>query len=199
MIALSEKDRRTVAAGASFIALALLVGRGAPAVATWNAQQRAAAKETVHEAQRLESAVRFHESIKRTLDGARQRLATYDTALIVAASQAVAGAELARILSDASEASEVHLTSVQIHGDTVAPRAHGLVSTGARASVRGDLFSIALFLQILEEGPSLVMVREFAITEADPAVLPGQRESLRLDVLVEGVTRIAIAPQGTDR
>jgi hypothetical protein len=67
--------------------------------------------------------------------------------------------------------------------DSAPPFAH----VAARASVSGDLESIALFIQGLEAGPQLLAVRELSITQPETAVPPNRRETLRVELTVEGL------------
>ncbi|MFL5605606.1 MAG: GspMb/PilO family protein, partial [Gemmatimonadaceae bacterium] len=121
------------------------------------------------------------------LAAARIRLAAYDTATLTASSPATAGAALAEIVSDAASDAEITLGSVQLRGDSISRTA--LTRVGARASVSGELNGIALFLETLEGVPELLAIRELSITQSGQAGAPGQRETLRADLLVEGVWR----------
>lgn len=184
---LTPKDRRTLAAGVAVVTLLVVLGRGVPSVLDWRAQRGPTGNDSVRELHRLELLVRTHAHTRRALVVARARLADADAALLGGATQAAAGAQLAGVLSDAAAVSEVQLATVQLRSDTVAVGGQALARVAAHASLRGDLTSLALFFHTLEEGPTLLVVREFAISEADPGLPSTRLERLRLDVLVEGI------------
>jgi hypothetical protein len=187
MVQLSAQDRRVLAIGGVVMAVLVGGGRGAPALLRWTRDRRATAASVMEAAQRAEASVRRSAETQTLLGAARARLAAYDTATLAGSSPATAGAALAEIVSDAASDAEITLGSVQLRGDSLSRTA--LTRVAARASVSGDLSGIALFLETLEGVPELLAIRELTITQSGQAGVPGQREMLRAEVLVEGLWR----------
>jgi hypothetical protein len=188
-IRLSPRDRFALAFGAGVMLLLVALGRGMPALLGWTRDHRARATAAAAELARAEHSVRNLARTRRVLSQAESRLAAYDSALLAGHTPASAGAALAALLSEAASVSEAALGAVQLSADTAARSV--LARASARASVSGDLESVALFLETLEEGPQLTAVRELSITPSQPFVAPGQREMLRLEITVEGLFRAA--------
>jgi hypothetical protein len=184
---LSTQDRRMLAIGV--VAMAVLVGggRGVPVLLRWTRDRRASAASVVEATARAEASVRHSRETQALLGVARTRLAAYDSATLTGSSPATAGAALAEIVSDAASDAEITLGSVQLRGDSISRTA--LTRVAARASVSGDLNGIALFLETLEGVPELLAIRELSITQSGQAGVPGQPETLRAELLVEGVWR----------
>jgi hypothetical protein len=184
---LSTQDRRMLAIGV--VAMAVLVGggRGVPVLLRWTRDRRASAASVVEATARAEASVRQSRETQALLGVARTRLAAYDSATLTGSSPATAGAALAEIVSDAASDAEITLGSVQLRGDSISRTA--LTRVAARASVSGDLNGIALFLETLEGVPELLAIRELSITQSGQAGVPGQPETLRAELLVEGVWR----------
>jgi hypothetical protein len=119
----------------------------------------------------------------------------YDSALVAEGAPSVASARLAEVLGDAASASEAQLGAVQLSADTAVARG-ALMKTRVRATVSGDLMSIALFLETIEAGPPLLAVRELTVTQPQLGVTAGQAERLQAEVVVEGLFRGAAPTRG---
>jgi Type II secretion system (T2SS), protein M subtype b len=192
----SRSDRKTLIIGASVVVLLLVGGRMAR-VRDWIVEQVASARELAQAAARAEHSVRDQATTRALQAEVSRRLATYDSAFVDGATPAVAGASLAVLISDAAHAAEAELASVQLQPatesrDTLSSAAFGHVV--AKASVTGDLESIALFLEGLEAGPQLVAVRELSITQPETNLPPTRKETLRVDIGVEALYRRASRP-----
>ena len=186
---LSLRDRHVLTGGALVLLAITLLGRGVPALLAWTQSQRAAALAASTALEQLHQANRTIPITSQLRALVERRLADYDSALLVGSTPANAGAELAQILGDAASVSEVQLGSVQLSADSVSRNL--LAHARARATLSGDLQSISIFLEVLEEGPPLVAVRELALTAAQPTGRSSQRETLQAEVVVEGVFKLA--------
>jgi len=111
----------------------------------------------------------------------------YDSATLDAGSATRASAMLAALVRDASDAAEARVGALQLRTDSVSSGLLARVSV--RASVSGDLESLALFIEGLEAGPELLAIRELSIMQPEPGLLSPRAETLRGEVLVEGVFR----------
>jgi hypothetical protein len=190
----SQRDRHTLAAGAVVIAFLVVMSRGVPALRRWQADARTSATQLAAEAARAEASVSAHAATQESLLVRRARLAELDTAWLEGDSPATAAASLADLLAEAATVAEAQLTAVQVQPGVAASRgsAAGAVSrVAARASLTGDLETLVLFLATLESGPTLVSVRELSVTQPERELRLDQNESLRAEVVVEGLTRTA--------
>jgi cell division septum initiation protein DivIVA len=149
----------------------------------------------VQTATNAEARLRLARTAQQALAEVRSRLTSYDSAFVEGTTASAASASLAELVADAATDAEAQLGPMQLMADTVVGTARvGRVST--RVHVSGDLMSIALFVQMLEEGPQLTAVREMSISPAQPALSRGQPERLQAELLVEGVF---LAPGGKSR
>ena len=192
-LALSARDRRALTLGGATLALLLALGRGLPVLLRWRADAAASAAELSAEAARAGRSVRALGAARDSLAARRLRLAALDSAFLEGATPAAAGAHLAELVAESAAAVDATLGVVQVRPDTAAPGPFTRI--GVRAGVSGSLESIALFLATLEEGPALLAVRELSIAQPEPGIAPARQETLRAEVLVEGLARNA-APGG---
>lgn len=182
---LSPRDRRTLVLGAAVIALLVLLARGLPALRRWDAYARASAADMATEAARSESAVR---SLAQGLDSLHARKARFialGAGVLEGGSSAAAGASLASVLSGAAARAGVRMGSLQVRADTAS--AGTFIRVSVRADGTGDLPAITRMLGLLEGGPELLAIREIAITQPNPGGPAEAPETLRLELVVEGL------------
>jgi len=120
-----------------------------------------------------------------------------DSTILGGDTPALAGATLAELVSDVAEATKAQAGNVQVRTDSLARGT--FVAVQVQASITGDLFAVTRFLAKLESGPKLVALREVGITaQADPSGVQGaaRRETIRADVVVEGLARNPSPRQG---
>jgi Tfp pilus assembly protein PilO len=157
----------------------------------WSTTAMARGEQEVTRLTRARHAIRYHQRTSAALREIQRRLAVLDSTALPGSSASAASTALSDAISEAAEGSGATLGSVQFRRDS-ATSLHTLTRIGARASVTGDIEAIALFLESLEAGPRLIAVREWGISAASTGQMPGQPETLRLDVLVEGVAKVAL-------
>jgi hypothetical protein len=171
--------------GALAVAALLGLGRGLPALLAHQKDRLASATNASQQARRAQASVAAQSVNERALGIVRGRLATYDSALLAGADPTAASARLSTLITDAAESTDTQVGGVQLQADSAATTMLGHVR--ARTTVTGDLESIALFMEALEAGPELLAIRELNITQASQLAVPRQRESLRAEILVEGL------------
>jgi len=185
--ALTAREHRVLVAGA--VAICLMVGttKGLPAWRRWHAQTAASAEESTAALARASAAVAGRRVLRDTLRSRRDRLVALAPMLLAGDSPAAAAASLAGVLSDAAADAGVQLGAVQLRTDT----AHAGVFTrvSVRANATGDVRGITELLQVVERGPTLLKVRELAITQPEPAAGADRPEALRLEIVVEGLVQ----------
>lgn len=184
-LTISARDRRVLLLGTAVLLGLALVGRGLPALQAWRAKREAEASTLDLRLQRARAAVRDLDRNRRLLAEAQARLSRYDSALLSGLTTTSAAAHLSELLGEAASSSDAELGAVQLSADSAARTALSRVT--ARTEVTGNLESIALFLDALEEGPRFIAVRELNITSGTSPANPAQRELLRVALVVEGV------------
>jgi hypothetical protein len=191
---LAARDRRALVFGAALLVAIVTVVRGVPALRGWTSA-RAEAADLQRERLLLASGA-AHRLVqtRARLVAARQDLSGFGSLLLAGSTFSAAGAALAEVVATAAEDAEVSLGAVQLRGDSAG--AGPLVRIGARTSITGDLASVAFFLALLEVAPELLVVRELAIVQPEPAISSDRIEVLRAELLVEGLHRVR---PGADR
>jgi hypothetical protein len=189
-IAISAHDKRVLIVGSA--ALVFMIGgtRFASRAVEWSARSRASAASLVAAVATQEASIRALPRTRDSLVGRRVRLAELDSTILGGDTPALAGAALAELVSDVAEATKAQAGNVQVRTDSSARGT--FVAVQVQASITGDLFAVTRFLAMLESGPKLVALREVGITaQADPsgAQGPARRETIRADVVVEGLAR----------
>jgi len=166
--------------------MSLLGGvKGLPAWRAWERDARASAAELTTEASRAERAAAARGSLLDTLKAREARLVALAPALLPGNSPATAGAALAGLISDAAIDAGVRLGAVQVRPDSTSGGFFTRVAV--RGDGVGDVRGIAELLARIERDPALLAVREFAITQPEPAAGSDRPEALRLEFVVEGL------------
>jgi hypothetical protein len=184
-IAMSPRDRQVAVLGAIAIGLLVGVSRGFPAWRQWDAEARTSAVELTQEAERARVSVAHRRSTHDSLMARKGRFLALAPLLVAGASSAMGSASLASLISTTAMASNVRLGPLQVSVDTVARGVFTRVS--ARGEITGDVRGLGAFLSTLERGPTLLAVREIAISQLEPAATPERAEALRVTLTVEGL------------
>jgi hypothetical protein len=187
---MTDPDRRVLALGGVCIMLIVAVARGLPALRTYTAERRAEAAHTAELLAHREWLSRNARGLERELARVRGQLATYDSALVEGETPSTASARLAQLVSDAVSDTDARIASIRMSSDSAAKNGE-LAHVVAYASVSGDLTSLAIVLQHLEEGPHLLSVSELSIASTQPAVARTQAEQLQAELVVDGLYRRA--------
>ena len=185
---ISSRDRRVLLLGGTIVIALLVVGRGLPWLHAHIQERRQAALAATQLATQAEWQVRTAEPTRRALKQVHSELAAYDSALVDGVTPSAASASLAALVSEAASIGDAQIGSIQLAADTLASR-DVLSHVTARVSASGDLMSLALMLQGLEQGPQLLAVRELNMVRSPSGSARGQTESLQVELLVEGLFR----------
>jgi type II secretion system (T2SS) protein M len=182
---LSGRERRTLRIGTAAIVSLIAFSRGFPAWSTWRRDTAIAAGELTAEARRAESSVGRAAALGDTLAARQRRFLALAPAVLSGDSPALAAGTLADLVSGAAANAGVRLGSIQPRGDTAS---RGMFTPVAiRASGVGDVRGVMRLLVTLEAGPTLLSVRELAITQPEPAAGADRAEQLRIDLLIEAL------------
>jgi hypothetical protein len=184
---ITPSDRRTVAGGLTVIAALIFGVRVVPEIHRWSDSQLRAAEAAVASVQRVKAVLGRRGWTRRALHRVDTLLAPYDSAMLTGASVAAGGAALSNVVSEAAEAAGAELASIQLRRDSLVGAT--LTHVSASATITGDVESLAMFLETIEAGPPIVGVRQINITGGGGSAATSPRESLRMEVLVEGVIR----------
>lgn len=170
--------------------LAFLALKSAPGILERRQTLIAGNADVIASAARLGAEIRGLGATQDSLRARRARLANLDSAVLDGETRAAGSASLAEMLSDASKLAKIELGPVQLvnegrdttHHEPFAPVA-------VRASLVGSIEAVMTFLTILEQGPTLVNVRELSINRSD-GEQQSSTQSLRAELLVEALVRI---------
>ncbi|HEX8454916.1 MAG TPA: GspMb/PilO family protein [Longimicrobium sp.] len=184
---ISERDHRVMVAGGAAIALILLLVRGIPAWRHWDEGTRDSAFGVRVESAQREAAVRALPAMRDSAAARRARLAALTPRVVPGKSPGAGGAALASLLSEAAGESGVQLGTMQI-----SPPDSGVHTVFTRVRVRGDatgsLPGLLRFMEMVEAGPILVSLPEWAISQPDAGGPPDRPETLRMDFAAEALT-----------
>lgn len=195
------KDRRALGAGCALIGSLLFIGRGVPAWRQWEQNERLAIQESTRRLDGAWSSIRARRSIAVMRGVLTRRLDSLSSAYLHASSVAVAGAALATLTGDLGDESGVRVTSTSVRADSSTTSAFTRVAV--RISATGDVEGLADYLRSIESYEQLLAVRELSVAQTDPGAPDSRVESLRFEVLVEGLAQIdakarASTPSGRD-
>lgn len=188
-LALSARDRRTLVLGLVGMAAIVGFGRGLPALRRWERARVEEAAAARAELRYAAAGERLLPALRDSLRARRARAAALDSILIDATIAAEASAQLATMVTDFAEASEVKVTAVQIRQDSAMAKSP-LLRVGARLSGMGDVTALSALLQNLEGGDTPFAVRELIVSQSEPAAPDTRPEILRFELLVEGLARL---------
>jgi hypothetical protein len=184
-IGILPREQKFVLVGGLLISTLIAGTRGIPAWRAWHEDARASAAELVEEAERAERSVASLAVTLDSLEQRRDRLAALSSALVGTGPPPSAAATLAARVAGAAATARVEISAVQLQVDTAGAGVFTRVSV--RASASGDVRGIVRMLADLERGPPLLAVREWSVSQSDPAAAAYQPETLRVDFVVEGL------------
>ena len=184
LLALPERDRRTLSRGATALVLIVLLGRGVPAWHAWRARTLLSSHSERAELALSRALLGARVAERDTLRARTARLQALRGALLPGATPAAQGARLAAIVSNAADSAHILLGAVDVQPDT---GRDAFTSIHVRGSATGDLRGLTSFLVELESSVPHLAVRSIAFTQPDPAAQHDRAESIHLDFLVEGV------------
>ena len=186
---ISARDKRTLIFGVAVIGTLFGSARGVPAVLEWERQRVAEAAELSAQASSARVKLQLLPVLRDSLAAREARMAVVDSSLLSGATASAAAAELARVLDELALDSKVKVNAMQLRGDSAAVGA--LSHVAVRVTGVADVVGLAAFLRAVEGDETPLVVRELAVTQPEPAAAENKVESLRIDVLVESVARIA--------
>jgi hypothetical protein len=184
-LAISPRDRKTLAAGVLGILAIVGSARGIPVWREWDEQSRGSARELSLQVAALKSQLR-HLSVLR--DSARALTVSASAErerLLEASTVGIGGAALATRITDVADELGIRVSAVQIRPDSLFRSGYARVAVSLTAS--GDVTHLTDLLQSLESSDALLAVRELTVTPGDVLTPDGRPETLRFQVLVEGL------------
>ena len=181
---------------AGFIVCALLVlSRGMPTWLAWRAATRLRAAEATDELARSETAVRAQQTIRDSIAAGGRRYVALAPLLVGGGIKTSPDGILAGVVSDAAGEANLRITNLQVQLDSATSPTFTRVSV--RTTATGDIRGLTRLLEILEQGPILLAVRELVVSQPEPAAPSARPEALRMELRVEGLalTRATTAAQ----
>lgn len=182
----SRRERRVLVVGVAVIAGLIASSRGLPAWRAWQRDAIVSAAELAGEVARAEASVGALQATVDSLEARKERFVALAPLLVGVEPPAAAAGALAALVSGAAQSAGVRVSSIQVGRDS----ADGAVvrRISVRAELEGDIRGVAALLETLERGPTLLAVRELSITQPDPAAPADRPETLRVQLLVEGLS-----------
>jgi len=193
LLALPDRDRRTLTRGATTLLLILVLGRGVPAWHAWRARTLLSSRSECTELARSLALLSARVAERDTLQARTARLQALRGALLAGATPAAQGALLAAIVSNTADSAHILLGAVDVQPDTARD---AFTSIHVRGSATGDIRGLTSFLVDLESSVPHLAVRSIAFTQPDPAAPHDRAESIHLDFLVEGMGATATGASG---
>lgn len=186
---LGARDRRVLVVGASTISLLVGLSRGLPALRNWDHNRTAEARASAEQLADARHGIRLLSALRDSLRVRRVRLAAIDSALPAESSPSAIAATIASELEDFADDNGVKLATLQMRADTMVR--FGRVRATVRVGGVTDVTGLAGLLRSIEAGETPLVVRELSVSQPDPAAPDSRPESLRFDLLVVGLGRIA--------
>ena len=193
LLALPERDQRTLTRGATALLLILVLGRGVPAWHAWRARTLLSSRSERAELARSLALLGARVAERDTLRARAARLQALRGALLAGATPAAQGALLAAIVSNTADSAHILLGAVDVQPDTARD---AFTSIHVHGSATGDIRGLTSFLVDLESSVPHLAVRSIAFTQPDPTAPHDRAESLHLDFLVEGMGATATGASG---
>lgn len=182
---ISPRDRRMLAVGGMVIGTTLLISRGLPIWREWDRRALAESTEVRAEITNLEAQSRLLPSLRDSARARSARAHTVRAKLIAAPSVGSAGSSLATQVTEMADALGVKVSAVQIRPDSLFKGNH--VRVAVRLTASGDVRHLADLLSTLESSAAALAVRELTVSPNDPMLPDGRAETLRFQILVEGL------------
>ena len=105
------------------------------------------------------------------------------------AEAAAAAVQLAAEVENLADESAVKISAMQLQADSA--RVGALVNVGVRVTAIADVFGLLAFMRAIDGGERMLLVRELVVTQPEPAALPNKAESLRIELTVVALARVA--------
>ena len=182
---LGARDRRAIVGGLGAVTLVVLAARGIPAYRAWSQEMSAESAEARAALVRARTVAGRANASRDSAAARGRRMVALAPAILSGESVNGAGAALAGILSGAAAQSGVKLGAIQVRNDSMSRGTFTRI--GVHAEATGDVRGLTHMLASLEAGPTLLVIRSFAVTQPDPAAGDDRIEALKLELDLEGL------------
>jgi hypothetical protein len=177
---INPRERRTIAAGLTIGAFALVIAFGVlPFARRWYAREKAIAAEREHVA-RLRGLVGREADLRRVLDGSRGTLEAGVQRLLSGRTPALVASSLQSLLQSYADQSQVTVTRLDVTGEAV--KNNGMENMPATVSAIGDVYGVTQLLYLIQHGSRLLEISELTV-RPNPAL---RGELLQLTVTLRG-------------
>ena len=183
LLALSERDRRTVAYGATCILFMILVAKVLPAERRWDTRVEMRAAVLEREVVDARSMVSRETATRDTVAMRMRALRMLEGGLLRAETKSGGETSLAALVSTAAATAGIKLDALSLDSDV---GDNGRIRTASvTGGATGDIQGLATFLGALEGAQARLAVRALAVTQSDAASPDTRAETLRLEFTVE--------------
>ena len=185
---ISAHDRRFLAVGGTVVGSLIVLARGLPALRSWERQKLEQAAAIRVDLAAARDGRRALPALRESLKVRHARLAALDSTLLSGQSSSAAAADLTALAGQIAADARVKVNALQIFADSA------LSGTVAHVRVRmtgvADVTGLAAFLRAVEGGDTPLVVRELVVTQPDAAAPSSKPETLRIEVVIEGIAII---------
>ena len=186
---LSKRDRTTLLAGAGVVAAILLFGRGVPALQRWQSERLSEAEAARDRLGVLRAGAESSALLRDSVAARGRRLNSTRARLLSGATVEAAAASLASVVEKTGRENGVDVMTVSLRPDSV--RRGAFARVAVHLSAEGDVDGLADLLYALESSDRLLAVRALSVTQTDPTANEARPETLRLELTVEALARVA--------
>jgi hypothetical protein len=185
---ISAHDRRLLAVGGTVVGTLIVLARGLPALRSWERQKLEHAAAIRVDLAAARDGRRALPALRESLNVRHARLAALDSTLLSGQSSSAAAADLTALIEQIAADARVKVNALQIFADSA------LSGSVAHVRVRmtgvADVTGLATFLRAVEGGDTPLVVRELVVTQPDAMAPSSKPETLRIEVVIEGIAII---------
>lgn len=183
LLTLSERDRRTIAVGATCILFMILVAKVLPAERRWETRVEMRAAVLEREVDDARSMVSRETATRDAVAKHTRALRMLEAGLLRAETKSGAETSLAALISTAAATSGIKLDALSLDSDA---GNYGRIRTASvTGGATGDIQGLATFVSALESARARLAVRALSITQPDAASPETRAETLRLEFTVQ--------------
>jgi len=181
--AMSNRDRRALAAGATCMVLVVVLGRLVPAERSWAARAEIRAAMLSRELSEARMVIGNEKATRDSVVARARVLQRRERDLLHVEGKSNGEAALAAIVSTAAASADIKIDALALDAD--AGNDGSLQSVAVTGGATGDIQALAAFLTAIERASAHVAVRALSITQSDAASPDTRSENLRLEFTVQ--------------
>jgi hypothetical protein len=185
---LADRDRRALLLGFAIMLGLILAFRGIPAWQAWRRVARITASEIMTQAARTDALLGGFSLALDTLQARTAQVGAMGPVLLTDETSTGAASNLAAFIGELARQSLVRLEAVEMRVDS--SKAHALPRVTVDLQATTDVAGLSSLLRGLEQGPTMLAVRNLAIRPQNADAPRDQVEVLSIRLTVEGLALV---------